>query len=65
MEFFVWLETNFNPILNSTDPDLELGLTDLVRLLLGPFPPAIPEETARVVRRLFPLPLYWHNLSHV
>jgi hypothetical protein len=47
--------------------ELTLPRTDLARLLFGPFPPADLGSLAdhELLRRAFPLPLYWHPLSHV
>ncbi len=42
-----------------------LGLRDMARLLFGPFPPTGPFLDSEFVRRAFPLPLYWPDLSHV
>ena len=44
-----------------------LGLQDMVRLLFGPFAPALPETVSdnEFLRRAFPLPLYLNDLSHV
>lgn len=44
---------------------ISLGLQDMARLLFGPFPPAGPFLDSEFVRRAFPLPLYWPDLSHV
>lgn len=40
--------------------------TDMARLLFGPFPPCLEDmQDHEFVRRTFPLPLHWHQLSHV
>lgn len=46
---------------------LALSRTEMARLFFGPFPPYMPGSFNEhpAVRRLFPLPLYWHALSHV
>ncbi|NOY81917.1 MAG: GNAT family N-acetyltransferase [Kiritimatiellaeota bacterium] len=53
----------------ATDVDVpetvKLGLRDMARLLFGPFPPAGSFLDSEFVRRAFPLPLYWPDLSHV
>jgi hypothetical protein len=51
----------------SEQPDLKLERRDMTRLLFGPFPPALPAEMGShpVLRRIAPLPVYWHALAHV
>jgi len=44
---------------------VSLPLRDLTRLIFGPFPPAGAFLNSEVVRRLFPLPLFWPPLAHV
>lgn len=47
--------------------ELALPRTDWARLLFGPFAPAGlgALEDHELLRRAFPLPLFWHPLSHV
>ncbi|OGV69777.1 MAG: hypothetical protein A3K19_22295 [Lentisphaerae bacterium RIFOXYB12_FULL_65_16] len=50
----------------AADRVITLDIRDMARLLFGPFPPALgPAQDDEFVRRAFPLPLYWHSLSHV
>ena len=45
---------------------ISLRDTEMARLLFGPFPPCLGEmQDHELVRRAFPLPLHWHQLSHV
>lgn len=47
-------------------PALELSRRDLALLLFGPFAPDLGDWFRHGgIRRLFPLPLHWHALSHV
>ncbi len=52
---------------DAPDPDgLTLSRREMVRLLFGPFSDALEADSEQgFLRRLFPLPLYWHALSHV
>ena len=45
---------------------ISLRDTGMARLVFGPFPPCLDEmQDHEFVRRAFPLPLHWHQLSHV
>jgi len=54
------------PANNDSDvPTVSLPRAQLARLLFGPFSPKLPEAASNTARLLFPLPFYWHPLSHV
>lgn len=48
------------------DVAIECSRRELAQLFFGPFPPPLGDWFRHsAVRRLFPLPLHWHALSHV